>query len=570
DSNGDLFLDLGVAIMGEVTIEVYVNGSYAEYLAPYNSVTISLFEGDEVVINVYAEGYATLYAEWLGAGNVGGGDVNYETEIAVGNNTLYFSAEEIAADAASREAYIDVEGNYSFNSGTLFVSSVVDAFGNTISKNEDYTITLTPGYYTINFSMLSMFGVEADVAQELIVEASESEGGEEGDGEESLESMFAGFYTVDGYSVYIYNDNGVYIFNAYLFDADVNIDNYYTFVAYDNYDGSYAIYLEYYQHEAETGYDELELLDKSFTATYNGESWVITRDRAYGELESMLVGTYTFDEFEVEIYEEDSIYVFNVYSFDFSIDNYYGMVAVEQADGSVYIYIYYSENTNETGYDEFGLENEIFVATQDGNGNWSLEILVVDIPEYELGLGYTNSINAEDMVLTFTAQEDGELFLSLEAIIMGPVDIAVYKNGEILGYLYQYDQVTIDLVAGDEIEIVITAEGYSAIYADWTSSAPAAAAALAMGNTSIEASDATYVYTANDSCTLTLSLGATIMGDVVIEVYVNDSFAYSFTTNEFVEVSLFAGDNVTVVVSAAGYGTLNAEISFKNAVTFPL
>ena len=82
--------------------------------------------------------------------------------------------------------------------------------------------------------------------------------------------------------------------------------------------------------------------------------------------------------------------------------------------------------------------------------------------------------------------------------------------------------------------------------------------------------DATYVYTANDSCTLTLSLGATIMGDVVIEVYVNDSFAYSFTTNESVEVSLFAGDNVTVEVSAAGYGTLNAEISFKNAVIFPL
>ena len=94
----------------------------------------------------------------------------YDTVIVEGENNLWFSADEIAADSATRDLIILEDGNYNFLAGNLFVGAITDAEGNAIAKNDDYTYTLAIGEYTVTFASLSMFGVQADVKQELNVE----------------------------------------------------------------------------------------------------------------------------------------------------------------------------------------------------------------------------------------------------------------------------------------------------------------------------------------------------------------------------------------------------------------
>ena len=121
-------------------------------------------------------------------GEGGEGDDNvdtpsYDTTVVIGENTLWFSQEEISEDSASRPLIITEAGNYMFNSGALFVGSIT-LDGEVMTRNDDTSYDLDIGNYVVTFSMLSMFGVEADVAQDLnVVNSEESEGGEEG-GEE--------------------------------------------------------------------------------------------------------------------------------------------------------------------------------------------------------------------------------------------------------------------------------------------------------------------------------------------------------------------------------------------------
>lgn len=103
-----------------------------------------------------------------GGDDVGGDTSKYETVIVAGNNNVVFSAAEISANAASRTLTITEEGKYQFASD-LFVSSIVDAEGNTVARNDDYTYTLTAGDYTISFGMFSNFGIAADADNSLNV-----------------------------------------------------------------------------------------------------------------------------------------------------------------------------------------------------------------------------------------------------------------------------------------------------------------------------------------------------------------------------------------------------------------
>ena len=195
-------------------------------------------------------------------------DVNYETVIVIGGNTLYFSAEEIAANAASRTANITVAGNYKFASGNLFVASVVDANGNTLTKNDDYSYTLAEGEYTVNFGMLSMFGVSADSACTLSVEEVVSGGdvgggddGDDGEGSytepyDSLKDSLYGFYTFEGFEVFFFykGTEGIYYANVY----GEGYDLYFTYDVTENDDGSYSITLTPVEHEANSGTEYID------------------------------------------------------------------------------------------------------------------------------------------------------------------------------------------------------------------------------------------------------------------------------------------------------------------------
>ena len=148
----------------------------------------------------------------------------YERVLHAGNNTVVFSAAEVDADAASRKLVIDEEANYKFASGNLFVSSVVDANGNAIAKNDDYTYTLAAGEYTVNFSMLSMFGVAADANCTLNVENPNADIGDDDEDDEDDDTVESDF---------VIGENTVT-----LTDEEATIGKEFTFVAYA--DGTYT------------------------------------------------------------------------------------------------------------------------------------------------------------------------------------------------------------------------------------------------------------------------------------------------------------------------------------------
>ncbi len=92
---------------------------------------------------------------------------DYNAVITEGKNSVWLSADEVSANVAQRVISITRDGKYKIASGTLFAGAVIDAQGNTITKNDDYTYDLVVGEYTVMFMNLSMFGARADVAIEL-------------------------------------------------------------------------------------------------------------------------------------------------------------------------------------------------------------------------------------------------------------------------------------------------------------------------------------------------------------------------------------------------------------------
>ena len=271
-----------VTINADGTGKINENGGYYSVDYPITNIlvignTVTFVAVDEYgnppacATFTYDEENDTLVADGgtLTRGEAGGSEsnpsVSYETVVVIGANTLYFSADEIAADAATRKLNVTVAGSYKFASGNLFVASVVDANGNTVAKNDDYSYTLAEGEYTLSFAMLSMFGVSADSACGLNVEDVNAEGGEgdEGGEEEYPEFQFdelkhavLGWYDFEGYSVGIYESYvlGTYLANVY----GEGFDLYFTFDVTANDDGSYAITLSHYYVDYETNPDMIE------------------------------------------------------------------------------------------------------------------------------------------------------------------------------------------------------------------------------------------------------------------------------------------------------------------------
>ena len=85
---------------------------------------------------------------------------------------------------------------------------------------------------------------------------------------------------------------------------------------------------------------------------------------------------------------------------------------------------------------------------------------------YDLVIG-NNSINAADIGFKYTATEAGTLILNLGNPIMGPVEGVVTVNGANEQTLAPLGQITLELVAGDEVLILFTATGYATMTAEW-------------------------------------------------------------------------------------------------------
>ena len=109
----------------------------------------------------------SLTARWIDASS-------YETVVVEGENTIYFTTEEISANSAIRSLNVAELGDYLFPSENLYISSIEDASGNKIARNADATYTLDEGVYTITFGALKTFGVTADTPQFLTMEKREN------------------------------------------------------------------------------------------------------------------------------------------------------------------------------------------------------------------------------------------------------------------------------------------------------------------------------------------------------------------------------------------------------------
>ena len=285
----------------------------------------------------------------------------YQTVIVAGSNTLYFSAAEIEADAATRKVTITVAGNYSFSSGSLFVKSVTDAAGNTYSKNEDYTITLQPGEYNVNFSMLSMFGVAADSAQTLNLENKAPAGGEDDDSGETGETDelkaslhlfmpnngtydFMFLTTTEGYLVNIYNSA---------------FDMYFTYELTDNGDGSYNMTATYFEREGFVYNAEYAAIveETVFVLYYDGIEWSMestgsSDGPATDPAKEAVLGYYTINGADVIVYQDYSTgeYIANIYGESF--DLYFTFEVTDNYDGTYTLALTHVTTENDVGTDK--------------------------------------------------------------------------------------------------------------------------------------------------------------------------------------------------------------------------
>ncbi|MBQ7347475.1 MAG: hypothetical protein IJW55_05915 [Clostridia bacterium] len=146
-----------------------------------------------------------------------GGSSDASAELVPGTNSVILTEDEMAADTAYRTFTAVTSGDHTFQAGNLFVSGVTDADGNPVTKNEDYSYTLEAGKtYTLTFSMLSMFGAQANVPCELNIAAPTGEN-----------SLIVGANTItvtdeiiaEGGIIYTFEvtDEGTYSFNGDFF-----------------------------------------------------------------------------------------------------------------------------------------------------------------------------------------------------------------------------------------------------------------------------------------------------------------------------------------------------------------
>ena len=378
-------------------------------------------------------------------------DVTYETVIVFGNNIIYFSADEIAANLANRQVIISEFGNYSFSSRDLFISKLIATDGTEYYATSGFYLDLPAGEYTAVFTMFSNFGLMADTAYPLELKVTSDIGGGEGgeggeggddDGEgeyidpyDTLKDSLYGFYTVDGYELFLFYNGfvGIYYVNVY---GD-NFDLYFTYEVTEIEEGVYALTLTLADHDNNYGLENVDaILNCEFVI--GGESEDDTPDFITDLMES-ISGSYEFDDYCVFIYPDydREMYIANVYGDGF--DLYFTFEAVDLGDGTYALMLEYLPVDWETGSDMVDtiLDLSIVVAPQSEDdtpdfitdlmesisGNYEFDDYCVLIyPDYDREMYIANVYgDGFDLYFTFEAVDlgDGTYALMLEYL---PVD----------------------------------------------------------------------------------------------------------------------------------------------------
>ena len=354
-SAANLTLTAGGAIMGPVAITYSVNGGEATTLELGASVTLALAAGDKVVINITAEGYSSITAEWDGESAGGEDEVIDITGSYIGSDDWGNSplAVVVGADGSVVFTYTHpMMGESSFTATYEIVDGAV------VLYNEDGT-ALNPlaGSLTITDGVLT--GASYNGTDYTLV-AGSLEDDDDDEGETDANEAFVGFYSFDDYAVIIFEINGVYV-------AEVFSDNYdlfFTFEAVDIGEGMYSLMLEYYEYpDYETGKDTyLDIvLGYSIVITLGAEE----DDEPTDDPNEAFVGSYEFEDYYMGIYYDDveGCYMANVYGNGF--DLYFTFIADDNFDGTYTIFLEHHEVEYESGKDEYleAILNYNFVIT---------------------------------------------------------------------------------------------------------------------------------------------------------------------------------------------------------------
>ena len=175
---------------------------------------------------------------------------------------------------------------------------------------------------------------------------------------------------------------------------------------------------------------------------------------------------------------DNSTYYMNVINgSEYSI--YFTYAATENIDGTITLDpTFASEYYQNEGEDVDGIGDMIIVATPVGD-SWSFAaeeqeegsdgLIPENATKAALTIGY-NQITQKNYVFTYTAAADGTLTLTTAVSIMGDVAFKYVVNGGVVQTLELSSSVELSLSAGDVVEVIVIATGYSTLTAAWVQS----------------------------------------------------------------------------------------------------
>ena len=436
-SAANLTLTAGGAIMGPVAITYSVNGGDATALELGASVTLALAAGDKVVVNITAEGYSSITAEWDGESAGGEDEVVDIAGTYVGTDDFGNALLTVTVD--SEAGTVEFVFNHPMMGTTTFNATYEIVDGEVVLYNEDGSV-LNPlaGALTLTDGVLTGASYNG-TSYTLAVGSSEGDD-EEDDDDADANEAFVGFYAFDDYSVVIFDNGDVYLAEVF---SD-NYDLYFTFEAVDIGDDMYALMLEYYENtDYESGKDTYlaTVLDFSIVITLGAEEEETDPNEA-------VVGFYEFDEYTVFIFYSDSegVYLAEIYNDNY--DLFFTFEAVDIGDGMYALMLeYYARPDWEFGKDE--------------HLNTVLDLSIVITPEVEdedeeevtgpdTSLDGTYTFNPEEGMVFTVKFEEGYIYVIEDTIGLQLSPVFAYEYNPMMGIIVSEEgYFYVDVMTGD-------------------------------------------------------------------------------------------------------------------------
>ena len=407
---------------------------------------------------------------------------------------------------------------------------------------------------------------------------------------DEVKESFAGEYddVVDGYILYFYKDEGIYVLNVYTPDY-TTVDLYFTYTATENEDGTYSLTLEYYDNSMSTGAEEY--LDAILALD------IVMGDSAEEEPEVPALDGDGTDEAPYVVPEAGDYvspykggYVFPCYQFTVT-ENGYVIISSEHAN----FYVQYGTVIDTPNNNVDSMSNEIKIFVQAGE---TVYFRVADntFPEEAVNVPFTVAFEAfepEDpsfleatwtgvqdfgyakIEYTFVVNADGtgtgtytewgqEYTLEITFIFVDGETVVFYTVnnwGATNNYVFTYDAENNQLVSSDNLTL--------SVYTGEPEEPEITSKDLVMGNNNISGSDIKFVYTAAGAIKFKLALGPSVGGDVTVTYTLNGGEEIALVANVEQVLELAEGDVLVVTAKTSG-GNATITAAKYGSAKFPI